>query len=365
MSGGTIAEVTTPRDLAPQAGIVRLDDLHRLAEDVLTSVGMSAEHARWTADGLVWGDAHGLPAHGVATKLVQCVDRVRAHGTVADPDVRVIDDRSAYQLLDAGHAWGQVVGTRAMLTAVDRARETGIAAVSVRDATSAAAMGYFADLAADRGCIGLAVTNGPALIAAPGGMRRVVGNQGHALAAPGHGDERLLYDSATTTMSTGEMDGYHERGEELPAGVLRSSDGEPTTDPSLWTTGLLEPIGGHRGFGLSLALEVLTGVLAGGERFGADVGLPTRSDETQGVSLFMLAVAPSKGIDVRARIGALVELVAGSGPHARVPGAQAVRKAREARAHGVQYSSAQLARLAELAAACGVDPLVVVPAPSG
>lgn len=334
-----------------------LRDLHRLSTDVLTQVGMTGEHARWTADGLVWADAHGLPAHGVSTKLVQCVRRIRAGGTSADPHIQILAARPAHQLIDAGHAWGQAVGAMAMLRAVEMAEEQGIAAVSVRDATSAAAMGYFADLAADRGCIGLAATNGPALIAAPGGHRRVVGNQGHALAAPGDGDERLLYDTATTTMSTGEMDGFHERGESLPEGVLRDARGEPTTDPSQWTTGLLEPIGGHRGFGLSLALEMLTGVLAGGERFGADVGLPTRHDETQGVSLFMLAIAPVEGEDLTARVHRLIEVIGASGEDARAPGVNAVRRARHAREHGVEYSVAQIARLAELAASCGVRPL--------
>lgn len=341
------------------AGTIPLRELHRVATQVLTHVGMPAEHAGWSADGLVWADAHGLPAHGVATKLVQCVQRIRAGGTVADPQLRVLGDRPAHRLLDAGHAWGQVAGTRAMLDAVEMAQVQGLAAVSVRDTTSAAAMGYFADLAADRGCIGLAVTNGPALIAAPGGQRRVVGNQGHALAAPGDGDERILYDTATTTMSTGEMDGYHERGERLPEGVLRDADGHPTTDPSQWSTGLLEPIGGHRGFGLSLALEVLTGGLAGGERFGPDVGLPTRHEDTQGVSLLMLAIAPSDGADLAGRVHRLVELIGASGQEARAPGVNAVRRARRAREHGVEWSRQQLDRIAELTGSCGVAPPAV------
>lgn len=342
------------RSRTTPAPLIRLDDLHRLSTTVLGSVGMPTEHARWTADALVWADAHGLPAHGVATKLVQCVERIRAGGTVADPQIRVLQDRPSRQVLDAGDAWGQVVGTLAMERAVELSRVTGLGAVSVRNATSAAAMGYFADLATERGCIGLAVTNGPALIAAPEGTRRVVGNQGHALAAPGEGGARLLYDTATTTMSTGTMDGYHERGERLPDGVLRDAAGEPTSDPALWTTGLLEPIGGHRGFGLSLALEVLTGVLAGGDRFGADVGLPTRLAEPQGVSLFMLAVEPTAGDDLTGRVQHLLDVVAASGEGARAPGVRAVQESRRAREHGVAYTPAQVARLTDLARSCGV-----------
>lgn len=334
---------------------IPLRRLHALAGEVLVAAGMPAQHAQWTADALVWADAHGLPAHGVSSKLIQCVARIRAGGTNPAPTVRVRHDAGAVQLLDADDAWGQVAGTDAMLRALDLSAQHGVGLVWVRGATSAAAMGYFADLAAQRGCVGLAVTNGPALIAAPQGTRRVVGNQGHALAAPGTDGERLLYDTATTTMSTGEMDGYAERGEPLPPGVLRDAQGAPTTDPSLWTVGLLEPIGGHRGFGLSLALEVLTGVLAGGERFGADVGLPTRLEQTQGVSLFMLAIRPAPDVDLTQRIHRLLDEVRASGEGARAPGERAVRLAAEAARDGVPYSSAQIHTLEELARACGID----------
>lgn len=335
-----------------------LAELHRFAVDVLTGVGMPEQHAGWTADGLVWADSHGLPAHGVSSKLVQCVERVRAGGTVVDPAIRVTAQRPAHEVLDAGDAWGHVAGTMAMNRAIELAQDLGMAAVSVCNSSSAAAMGYFADLAADRGCVGLAVTNGPALIAAPAGTRRVVGNQGHALAAPGEGDDRVLYDTATTTMSTGQMDQFRERGEALPEGVLRDEHGQPTTDPALWTSGLLEPIGGHRGFGLSVALEILTGVLSGGERRGDDVGLPTRLDETQGVSLFMLAIAPPPGQPMSRRVSGLLDVIAASGEGARAPGVRAVQQARQARAHGVDFTQDQMDRLSDLAAGCGATPLV-------
>ncbi|MET4079785.1 Ldh family oxidoreductase [Janibacter sp. UYMM211] len=338
---------------------VALGELHRFAADALRAVGMSVEHAGWTADGLVWADAHDLPAHGVSSKLVQCVARVRAGGTDATAPVVPVLERPAYAVLDACDGWGQVAGTDAMRRAVAKAGALGVGAVSVRRTSSAAAMGYYADLAASAGMLGIAVTNGPPLVAAPGGTRRVVSNMGHAVAAPAGEHGRVLYDTATTTMSTGQMDLHRERGEELPEGVLRDAQGEPTRDPSLWSTGLLEPIGGHRGFGLSIALELLTGVLAGGERFGDEVGLPTRHDETQGVSLMMIAVAPAEGVDLAARAQELVDRVVASGPDARTPGLRAVTAAARAEWEGVPYGDEQLERLGALADELDVAPLGV------
>lgn len=338
--------------------------LRSFAQAVLVAAGMTHEHAGWTADAMVWADLHGRPAHGVGGKLPQCVGRIRAGGTEAKGVVRVVRDLGAAVSLDAGNAWGQVAGTAAMRLAVERAQRHGVGLASVRHSSSAAAMGYYAWLATEAGLLGLAATNGPALVAAPEGRRRIVGNQGHAIACPGGDGGPVLYDSATTTMSTGAMDLLRERGERLPAGVLRDRDGQPSRDPADWTTGLLEPIGGHRGFGLSIALELLTGVLAGGERFGADVGLPTDLAHRQSVSLLCLAVDAEVGIplkEYRARLEAYRAVVHSSGSptgqEPRLPGERAVAHSWTAQADGITLPQGKLDELAALAGTLDVPVL--------
>ena len=333
------------------------------AQRALEAVGMSPEHARWTAEAMIWADLHGIPAHGVGGKLPQCVARIRAGGTEADPSLQIVHDLGAAVSLDAGHGWGQVAGTGAMRLAIDRARAHGVGLVSVRNTSSAAAMGYYAWLAAEAGLIGVALTNGPALIAAPEGTSRVVGNQGHAVACPGGPGGPVVYDSATTTMSTGAMDLVRERGDLLPEGVLRDAAGRPTRNPADWVTGLLEPIGGHRGFGLSVALEVLTGILAGGERFGADVGLPVEVARRQSVSLLCLAVSPELGVpldEFRTRVESYREVVHasgdGDGAQPRLPGERGFALAREAAEDGIALSASRQLELRELADVLGVDP---------
>lgn len=350
-------------DSGREATAVPVDRLRAFAEEVLRAAGMSAEHASWTAQAMVWADMHGLPAHGVGGKLPQCVARIRAGGTEAGAEPQVVRDLGAAVSLDAGHAWGQVAGTAAMGLALEKAREHGVGLASVRHASSAAAMGYYAWMAAEAGMIGIALTNGPALIAAPEGARRVVGNQGHAIGCPGGAGGPVIYDAATTTMSTGAMDLVHERGGTLPEGVLRDSAGRPTRDPSDWVTGLLEPIGGHRGFGLSIAFEVLTGVLAGGERYGADVGMPVDVGRRQSVSMLCLAVNPEVGVpleEFRARLEAYRRLVHESGPDGaepRLPGERAFAQAGVSREHGVALPAAKLAELADVARTVGVPAL--------
>jgi LDH2 family malate/lactate/ureidoglycolate dehydrogenase len=340
---------------------VGVDDLHRLAERVLVGSGMPAEHARWTADAMAWAESRGIPAHGVTGKLGQCVARIRDGGTAATPAIEVVGDLGAAVALDAGTAWGQVAGTLAVRTAIERAARLGVGLVSVRNASSAAALGYYAWLAAEDGMVGIAVTNGPPLIAAPEGRSAVVGNQGHAIACPGRDGNHLLHDSALTTMSTGAMEGYHQRGELLPEGVLRDASGAPTRDPAAWATGLLEPIGGHRGFGLAIALEGLTGLLSGGERFGARVGLPGVHAEPQGVSLLLVAIDPrltGSTRDLTERVESLRSIVresASPGATTRLPGERGHWTL--ARGDRVFVHRARLAELAIVAREAGVAPL--------
>jgi LDH2 family malate/lactate/ureidoglycolate dehydrogenase len=331
---------------------------------VLVAAGMTQQHAHWSGEAMVWADLHGRPAHGVGGKLPQCVARIHAGGTVARASVQVVRDLGAAVSLDAGHAWGQVAGTVAMRHAIERAREHGVGLASVRHSSSAAAIGYYAWMATQSDMVGVALTNGPALIAAPGGQARVVGNQGHAIACPGGDGGPVVYDAATTTMSTGTMDLFWERGESLPEGVLRNRHGQPSVDPADWTTGLLEPIGGHRGFGLSVAFELLTGILAGGERFGAEVGLPGDAAHHQSVSMLCLAVNPAVGVPLdvfRSRLEAYRKVVHGSGTSEgrkpRLPGERAVSQARRSQIAGITLPPEKVGELAALARSLGVPEL--------
>ena len=346
---------------AGAAHVIPAGRLREFAERALGAAGMPSRHAAWTAQAMVWADLHDKPAHGVGGKLRQCVDRIRSGGTDAAASPRVVHDLGAALSIDGDNAWGQVAGTMAMQCAVDRARENGVGLVSVHNTSSAAAMGYYAWMAAEAGLIGIAVTNGPALIAAPEGVRRVVGNQGHAIACPGGDEGPFVYDAATTTMSTGAMDLLRERGSNLPEGVLRDSGGRPTRDPSDWVSGLLEPIGGHRGFGLSLAFEVLTGILSGGDRYGADVGLPIDLASRQYVSLLCMAVNPEVAVplkEFRARLETYRRVVResgdGAGSQPRFPGERALAAGRSRREDGVHVTSAKWRELQELAGSLDV-----------
>lgn len=337
--------------IAPQ----RLRDFARRA---LVAGGMPETDALATATAMVWADLRGIDAHGVCGKLPQVINRIRAGGSRPDPTLPPIREQSATAAIDGQNAWGQIAGINGMQTAIAKAKGSGVGIVSVRDVSSAAALGYFPTLAISERMIGVVITNGPALIPAWEGTTKQLGNQAHAIGIPARGHFPILFDSALTTMSTGQMDLHKERGEPLPEGVLLDADGNPTRDPAQWTKGLLVPIGGHRGYALAVAFELLTGLLAGSTRMGNGVGHPFDYDQPQGVSLFCLAIDPRISMPYDhfvERVDDLIERIhaAPSAPgvdRVRVPGERGYLTAQRREREGIPFTAERADSLRRLAA---------------
>jgi LDH2 family malate/lactate/ureidoglycolate dehydrogenase len=336
--------------------------LHSLALGVLERVGMSPEDATAAADAMVWAEMRDLPMHGVSGKLAQCVRRIKSGVTAASVDFTPARETPSSIVLDAKNAWGQVVGTRAMSAAIAKARAQGVGVAIVRNSSSAAAMGYYTTLAIAERVVGIAITNGPPLMPPPGGTTRVVGNQGFALGAPASRHAPLIFDSALSRISTGEIHTAQERGLPLADGLMLDAQGRPTSDPVAALAGLYVPIGGHKGFGLALMWEVLTGVLSGGALFGPEVGAPDVFDRRQGVSHFFLALDPTVSMPYEIfvdRVDRLIDDVHASPPASGaseilVPGERGHRISEERRRDGVPIAAKRLAALRALADEVGV-----------
>jgi LDH2 family malate/lactate/ureidoglycolate dehydrogenase len=337
------------------------ETLRAFAQQVFERLCMPVDEAAVMADHLVWADLRGASWLGVR-KIPQYAARMREGGTKRAAELVTISDGPALALLDALDSWGQVVGVRAMRLAMDKARTTGVGVVVVRNTTSAGTLGYFAAQAAGEGLIGLAINNSPPLQVATGGAAKVVGNQAFAVAAPADRHEVLLLDMATSATSLASIHAHAQRGEPLPEGVALDASGRPTTDPAAALGGLLLPMGGHRGYGLALMWEVLTGVLAGGPRFAANVTMPDDHGRPQGVSMFLLAVDPATVLGdgaLPARVDELIDQMHGS-PTApgvervAVPGERGHALATARRRDGIPLPAELVARLKELAGVLGV-----------
>jgi LDH2 family malate/lactate/ureidoglycolate dehydrogenase len=316
-----------------------------LAVRALTRAGMTAGAARIVADHLVDANLCGHEFSSLA-RIVAIADELRNRPPAGE--IRVVRETRCSAVIDGGDNLAYVVSITAIDKAVEICRNSGIAVVGVRNTWFSGRLAYYVERAARLGFVALHTTNTTARVAPHGGMDRLMGTNPFAIAFPSE-DDPLVIDIGTSTTTWGNVILARTKGEPLPEGVAVDSQGRPTVDPAAALEGAFLPWGGHRGSGLSLAVQLL-GVLGGSAAVVREVG---------DFGLFFLVIDPEVLMprdEYRARVSELRREIASSRPmegHARVrvpgDGSQRLRKERLA-AGTVSIDEREYRRIVEL---CG------------
>ena len=276
--------------------------LRRFCEEVLMKLGVPAEDARITTDVLVVADLRGIDSHGVA-RLGRYVAGLKEGFMKATDQSRVIRETKATALVDGGQSLGQVVGKKGMDLAIKKARDTAVGVVAVRNSNHYGIAGYYSLMALEHNLIGVSATNAGPLVVPTFGRTSVLGTNPISLAAPAMREKAFVLDMATSTVPRGKVEVYSRLGKPMPHGWAVDETGKSSTDPKRVLNalanrlggGLLplggegEDLGGHKGYGLALMVDVLSGVLS-----GAATGLQVYADEKRpNVGHFFMALDPS------------------------------------------------------------------------
>ncbi|TEU10095.1 MAG: Ldh family oxidoreductase [Anaerolineales bacterium] len=257
---------------------VRAESLKRFCERVFQKMGISEEDARITAAVLVAADLRGIDSHGVA-RLRRYVNGLRDGMIVACPQVRVMTETPVTALIDAGAGLGQPISRRAMQKAIQKAQALGAGFVTVRNSNHYGIAGYYAMMALEHDCIGISMTNASVLVVPTFGRDAMLGTNPISVAAPAGQEWPFVLDMATSTVPRGKLEVYDRLEKPLPLGWATDETGIPTTDTGRvlknfrdkkkGSGGLLplggagELLGGHKGYGLALMVEILCAILSG------------------------------------------------------------------------------------------------------
>lgn len=297
--------------------------LTEAAARLLSAAGLGESPAGVVAGSLVEADMRGVSSHGVLL-VPMYVERLRAGSVSPRTEAKLISDSGSLALLDGGNMFGQLSGDQAMSLAIEKAGRHGVGAVLVRHAFHFGGAFRYVLQAADAGCIGIAAANTRPLMPAPGGAAAVVGNNPIAFGVPFAGGDPLVLDMALSEVSLGKIRLAAQDGREIPATWATDADGVATTNAEAAIDGLLLPAGGHKGYGLALVVDILTGVLSGGgygshvKGLYADTGVP---NDCSHAFLALDIAALGDGERFAGRLADLVDQVAGS---PRAPGAERV-----------------------------------------
>ena len=262
--------------------IYRAEDLKDYSIRFFVRHGVSEEDARIAAEILVTADMRGVDSHGVIRLDSYYGSRLRAG--VIDPKtpLTVLRETPTSLALDAGAGLGMVAGYHAMTRAIQKAQEIGLSMVTVRNSNHYGIAGYYAMMGLPHDMIGISFTNSQPLVAPTYGRSAVLGTNPIAVAAPAGRNRPYVLDMATSIVPIGRITVFHKAGRQIPEGWGVDQDGVITTDPgavleggALLALGGSDILRGYKGYGLSLLVDIFSGVLSGSST-GTNVGSKTK-----------------------------------------------------------------------------------------
>jgi ureidoglycolate dehydrogenase (NAD+) len=288
---------------------IRVPDLTAFCLRAMERAGMSPSDARLTADVLVTTDTWGVHTHGTK-QLRPLLKNFRDGKMDLNATAELVGEGPSWALFDGHRGMPMVASQTAMRAAIGKARSTGIAFSGVRNSGHFGAAGFYANMAAREGMIGVSVCNVDPGVAVPGSRGPVLGTNPLAYAVPAGGERTVFLDIATSVVAAGKVYQAQAAGKPIPEGWLIDKDGLPTTDPSGYPlVGALLPMAGHKGYGIALLVEILTGVLCGGA-FGLEVTSWVQGPLPVNQSLSFIAIDVGAFMPVAAFRGRMEGLIA-------------------------------------------------------
>ena len=344
------------------SGMPNLDAerLEALSTRIFTAIGAPAADAAWISTLLVRANLRGHDSHGVI-RIPQYRAAVRDGHVDPKSPVTVTMETPVLARLDGGRGFGQPVARRGMEMAIAKARAAGLSAVTLANTSHVGRLADYAEMAAREGLIGMLWVNAVhGLNVAPwGGAARRLGTNPHALAVPGLDGPIMVLDFATSVVAEGKMRVKRNRKQPAPLGWFLDASGAPGTDPEVFygdPPGSLLAAGDHKGYGLSLAIEILGGILSGTGAAGPGSGIFANGT-------LMICLDPARFLapaDFDKQVHALFDWVR-SAPLAQgaaeilIPGEPEARLEAERRRDGIPVEDETWSQIRSVAAELGVE----------
>jgi LDH2 family malate/lactate/ureidoglycolate dehydrogenase len=287
--------MTPPADTAV---VVDPGALRSFVTALLERVGFESREAAIAAEVFVRTDVRGVHTHGVYY-LARYAPLWAAGGIRPRARPSIVRETPGTAVLDGDGGLGQLVAWRACEIAAAKARAVGSATVLVRNSNHFGAAGSFALKLAEEGLIGIVASNAPPLLTPPGGAGKAVSNAPTAYGFPDpDGNGPIVLDIAMSVGAGTKVLQAKARGEPIPEGWLLDANGGPSTDPDDLVVGGMAPIGGHKGYGLSLLVEMLAGVLSGAGVTRGVFSYTKVFDTPSGTGHWVQALDPAAFMDV-------------------------------------------------------------------
>ena len=260
------------------------DLLTNFITDAFMGYGIPEQDAKICTDVLLESDRRGIESHGCNRFKPIYLDRIKAGIQNAVTEFEIVKETPTTAIIDGHNGMGQVIGYKSMQMAIDKAKEYGLGMVVVRNSCHYGIAGYYTTMATKQGCIGLTGTNARPSVAPTNGVEGMFGTNPLTVGIPTDEDFDFNLDCATSITQNGKIEYYARIGEDVHPGTIISKDGEEITGDAsqalkkirngtaALTTlgGIGESLGGYKGYGYAMIVELLCAVLQDGV-FGKDL----------------------------------------------------------------------------------------------
>ena len=254
---------------------IKPDHLTKITTDLVKAAGASAEEARLVAEGVVLANLTGHDSHGVIA-IPTYIDRIEKGHIVPGAPFTIVQESATTTVVDGNWGFGFAVADRAMRLTIEKAKKSNVAATTILRQSHVGRVGAYPIMAAKEGMIAIMTADSgrsPKAVAPFGGAEARVGTNPISIAIPSNLGGTFCLDMATSAVAAGKIKLAQAKGIQIPTGWIVDKDGAPTTDPMEFDKGgVLLPLGGeegHKGYGLSAMVEILSALLPG-LGFGVD-----------------------------------------------------------------------------------------------
>jgi len=268
---------------------IKIDSIKNISNEILLKLGVPNNDAQIIVNSIVYAHERGKGTHGIG-RLPIYARKINEGLMTAETKFQAVKDSSAVCLYDAGHGFGQVAAYKGMEIAIEKARQYNIGVTGIRHSNNFGTAGFFVDLAAKNNMAGFIFANSSPAIAPAGGKVPIFGTNPIGIGFPGGKNmPAVILDMAASNAARGKIRMAAKNGESIPDSWALDNNGNPTTDPLEALKGSMVPIGGYKGFGLSLVVDVLAGLLTG-SAFGGDVKPLNHKDGLSDYGHLMMAI---------------------------------------------------------------------------
>jgi LDH2 family malate/lactate/ureidoglycolate dehydrogenase len=342
--------------------------LEAFIASAMTALGLPESDAKTIGELMTEADMQGSDGHGVI-RLVPYAKRILSGGLNLKPNIQIIQERTAMALIDGDNGMGHLVMKRATELAIHKARSAGIAWVGSRLSNHAGPASLYARMALKHDMIGLYFAVGNANHLPPwGGLDMMLSTNPIAAAIPTLQEPPVVLDMATTVAAYGKVKAKAQRGEMMPEGWMIDRQGKPLLDPTKSDEGFLLPIGGYKGYGLSLIVGILAGTLNGAAMGSQVIDFNKDFSTTTNTGQAIAVIDPAAFGDIqdfKRNVDQLVRELRGAQRMPGVeriwlPGEQSHQKRMDHEKQGVLLAPSLVKQLHELASQLAISPLTAL-----